>query len=328
VPVNKKTAYYEAWGRVIQSDIELPFDDASPEEPMIIVQRADQIPEGKGKVVYQSVAADGEVVYSCRLGDRGYVWTYPRTGTFEVSREGSLIRWCSAHECERDVSAILSGPILGLALQLQGCVSLHGNSLVFGGSAFGLLAPSGYGKSTLAACLMASGCQLLSDDVLALELSDGRPVALPSLPRLKLWPDSLDHLLSQADWQSLDSYVSWIEKRLLAPDKLGGYCAEARPLAALFVLVPTSPEGDIEVARLRGSEAMLALLANIYQAHLLIHERDLLSRHLETVSHLTLTTPVYAINCPRSFERLDETAAEVLAQLEALIHQKPSSCTR
>jgi hypothetical protein len=309
--------HYEFLGRIVESDLAMPLSSCAPSEAAIVIRRVKGIASG-GDLVHQNVAADGETVYSCRLRSDSYVWEYPRTGSFEISRDGSRICWLAPPACERDAAVLLAGPILGLALQLQGCGALHGNALVRRGSAFGLLAPSGHGKSTLAAALMRAGCELLSDDFLALDLSGADPVALPGRPRLKLWPDSLECFLPEANWPAFDRHVSWVEKRLVSPEQLGAYSPEGRPIAALFVLVPVAPESSLKVERLRGSDAIVALLANVYHARLLSREPDILSGQLETMSRVASRLPVYAIACPRSFERLEETAGAVLGQLQAL----------
>jgi hypothetical protein len=309
--------HYEFFGRVVDSDLALPLSRDGSSEPAIVIRRAPRIGAG-GELVHENVAADGELVYSCRLHSDSYVWEYPRTGRFEISRDGSRISWLASPACEGDAAVLLAGPVLGLALQLQGYGALHGNALVRRGSAFGLLAPSGHGKSTLSAALMRSGCELLSDDILALDLANAEPLALPCRPRLKLWPDSLECFLPQADWPAFDRQVSWVEKRLVSPEQLGAYSPEGRPIAALFVLVPVSPEASLKVERLHGSDAIVALLANVYHARLLIREPNVLAGQLETMSRVASRLPVYAIAYPRSFERLQETAGAVLGQLQAL----------
>jgi hypothetical protein len=210
-----------------------------------------------------------------------------------------------------DAAAALSGPVLGFALQLQGLVSIHGSAVVVDGLAIGFLAPSGYGKSTLAAALLQRGGALLSDDVLALDLRDGAPWVLPSYPVMKLWPHSLASLMGEEAWQALPRHASWLEKRVAPARELGEVCDEARPLRALHVLVPVSAGVRARVTRLHGKNALLALLANGYNAQLLALEPELLAGQLETLQHVAEASPVYAVACPRDLAQLDEVVAAI-----------------
>jgi hypothetical protein len=196
--------------------------------------------------------------------------------------------------------------VLGFALQLQGQTSLHGSAVVIEGAGVGLLAPSGHGKSTLAAALLAAGAALLTDDVLAVDIGAGAPCVLPSYPSMKLWPDALQRLFDGSTWEALPRHASWLDKRVAPATDLGAACDEARPLRALYLLVPVTPEGDVAVRRLHGRDALLALLAHGYNAQLLALEPELLARQLEVFRRIAETTPVYALACPRDLGRLSD----------------------
>ena len=67
--------------------------------------------------------------------------------------------------------------VLPLAAALQGLEILHASAVVLDGRALGFVAPSGTGKTSLAINLAAAGAELLTDDVLALDVSTARPTA-------------------------------------------------------------------------------------------------------------------------------------------------------
>ena len=60
--------------------------------------------------------------------------------------------------------------------------------IVVNGRAVAFLGASTYGKSSLAACFIAAGHRLLTDDTLRLEERDGQWIAYPGPPRLRLLP--------------------------------------------------------------------------------------------------------------------------------------------
>ena len=121
---------------------------------------------------------------------------------------------CEGHEPE-DAEQALVGPVLANALRLQGVAMLHASAVVVGGRAVAISAPSGFGKSTLATALTRAGATLLGDDVLPLERAVDIYLALPYLPRLKLWADSLERL---GRGESRERVAGLLERLDLADD--------------------------------------------------------------------------------------------------------------
>jgi hypothetical protein len=255
------------------------------------------------------MTSTGETVYKLSLCPDEYVWDHPRVGTFEIARDGSKIRWWARDETSQDIATMLCGPILGFALQLQGVAGLHGTAVARSGEALGLLAPSGYGKSTLAAALLRRGFELLTDDVLVAEITDQSVAALPSRPQLKLWPGSLEHLVP--DWQGLSVYMSWLDKRVYVPERVATP-KEAFNLRALYALAPAGESDEVSIERLRGSSAFITLLGLGYQASQLAREAALLKTRMDHSQRLAERVPIYRLGYPRIFERLDEVANAVV----------------
>lgn len=93
------------------------------------------------------------------------------------------------------IRLFLLGTVLAILCFQRGLLPMHASAVDIGGRALLVSGASGAGKSTLAAALSARGYRLLSDDVCALALPEGQPLAvLPAFPRVKLAPDSADRL--------------------------------------------------------------------------------------------------------------------------------------
>jgi hypothetical protein len=89
------------------------------------------------------------------------------------------------------IRLFLLGTVLAILCYRRGLVPLHASAVEVGGGALLMCGPSGLGKSTLAAMLVARGHRLIADDVCVLDLgSDDKPLIRPVLPRLKLWQDA------------------------------------------------------------------------------------------------------------------------------------------
>ncbi len=97
-----------------------------------------------------------------------------------------------------DIRSFLFATILAILCFQKGVLPLHASAVEIDGRALLLTGNSGVGKSTLAAALVDRGFRLLSDDLCALEIADGRsPMIHPAFARVKLWHDSAAYLQRQ-----------------------------------------------------------------------------------------------------------------------------------
>lgn len=315
----RRAGRYAAYGLVISSDLPLRnLTEAAGGRQRLTVRRLQTAANLDGaQPVYEHLNSRGETVY--RLGLQGgvYAWSYVDVADFIVQRDGQKVGWSAKREREADAAGLLAGPVLGFALQLQGQVGLHGSVVAVRDGAIGLLAPSGYGKSTAAAALMARGCPLLSDDIAALDLRLDRPWVLPSYPNMKLWPEAIVELATGLSWQDLPQHVSWLTKRVLPAQTLGGVCEEPMPLSALFVLNPVTA-GKVMIEPIRGNQALLALVSQSYNAHLLALEPDVLANQMSVLARVAESVPVYQIQYPRGFDRLSQMATAIIDETRSL----------
>jgi hypothetical protein len=71
---------------------------------------------------------------------------------------------------------------------------LHGSALCRGDDCFVFCAPSGGGKSTLAASFLKRGFSFLDDNIALVEFQDGMAFIASGSPELRLWEDSMHDL--------------------------------------------------------------------------------------------------------------------------------------
>jgi hypothetical protein len=136
--------------------------------------------------------------------------TPPAPGSVPASTDGQQVviawgdyvtlRMRGGRECAFDFSEALAeamlrryllGPGLGILLHQRGLLVLHASAVNLGGEAVLFIGEKGAGKSTTAAGLLARGHTLLSDDVVAIDLSDPTcPLVLPAFAQIRLRPDS------------------------------------------------------------------------------------------------------------------------------------------
>jgi hypothetical protein len=157
-----------------------------------------------------------------------------------------------------ELSGWLLGSVLGFAMALRGLPTLHGSVVAVNGQAIGLLGVSGAGKSTLAAAFVAAGHAMLADDHLVVAHDAGGYRALPGPPRLRLWPASLPVI--EAEPATLPFSADTDGKHFVAPAP-NAYCAQALPLAAIYILMPrTAGRAQVACETLSPAAALNALM--------------------------------------------------------------------
>ena len=198
----------------------------------------------------------------------------------------------------RNLRLFLLGSALGILCHQRGLLALHANGVVAGDRAFAFAGPSGAGKSSLAAYFAAAGHEILGDDVCAIAFEDGRPFAWPGLPRLKLWGDTLEAFARERG--ALEPAVEGMDKYhvpLADP-------AQPRPISfrRLYILSRAQAGAETAIRRLRGREAMDAVLAQTYRGQYLA-PLGLSADHFRRCAMLLAHAEVYEASRAWGYER-------------------------
>lgn len=125
-------------------------------------------------------------VIRCAQVAEGYV-IQARAVRFFVRDDGKWIELLDRTDNDSELTDLLLGPVLVLALALQRRWCLHGGAVIQRGAAILFLGDSGLGKSTIAAWLSApdSAMQRLADDIVPVAMN-GILRSLPPFPQYKL----------------------------------------------------------------------------------------------------------------------------------------------
>jgi hypothetical protein len=150
----------------------------------------------------------------------------------------------------------------------------------------------------------------MTDDCLLIKREGRVCLAVPAYPALRLWPDSVSALQLESVAQSASALESG--KWRLAIDR---HAAETElvQLSALFVLQnPAKASGDgIEVAPLKGSQAMMALVESAFVLDLV--SKESIRHNFALVSTLAEAgLPMFSLNFPRRYEVLSEVRNKVM----------------
>jgi hypothetical protein len=157
---------------------------------------------------------------------------------------------------------LLCSPVGALLLQ-RGFLPLHASAIATPRGAAIFMGGSGAGKSTLAASFQRRGFRVLADDISAIRFApDGVPWVMPGLPQLKLWPDAVSRLGSNAE--DLARLRPQIEKRAFPFRE--DFHAEPLPLEHIYLLRPRAAT-EVCLERMGAMDRVAPLLQNTYRAH-------------------------------------------------------------
>jgi len=171
----------------------------------------------------------------------GYLMWAQDFGRILISPDGIELL-CEPDPAVADWANILSFQALPLAATIRGLEVMHASGVVLDGRAVLVAGPPGAGKSSLAAALVRAGGELLSDDAVALQLSNGGLTAHAGSTVLHLRTPE-DERLSAAERAALG-----------APERIGAdrqryltnCMPEPAPLGGLFLLQRSDDQPAVE----------------------------------------------------------------------------------
>jgi hypothetical protein len=281
--------HYTLHRRLLASDSELPLlSPANAGAPRLTLRLSTRTHEPQsGTEWHRSDAVGDEAVIIDRTIDGALIVRFPDATAFVVAHDGSAIEILSApaHYTRDDIAAYALGPVLAVALHLQGAVVLHAASVVMHDRAVLFAGASGSGKSTTAAIFHHLGYDILSDDLTEL---DGA-FALPSIAAVRLWPAVLDALYGSAV-AFPDRAPSW-DKKLVRVDAID------RPREIAAILFLESASDTPRLTRLAPKEGWLQLIANAYTAR--FPDPEMSRTIFETTSALADRVPMFSLAPPQ-----------------------------
>ncbi len=289
----------------LDSDIPLgeltPADDPVDPRPIVRV-RLGTAPEALPGV---ALAAHGLQV----AGDSALL-TVTGTARFLIQGGREIIVDPLPGAAERNVRLFLLGSALGALVYQRGLLPLHANAVVIGGVAHAVSGPSGAGKSTLAAWFAKAGYPVLCDDVCVVSFAaDGRPLAWPGLPRVKLWQDAADAL-----GQSTTGLDRAIEGREKFHVPMGVAASAPVPLASFYTLARSDVGEGGGIVPILGSDAMGVVMENSYRGGY-VAALGRSPAHFAQCAAVARHAGVFAVTRPWGFDAMDREATALAAHM-------------
>jgi hypothetical protein len=230
--------------------------------------------------------------------EHGFRLWAPHHGRYEIARDGRSIN-CAVRTGNARWERLFFAQALPLAAALQRIELFHASAVSVEGRVIAFVAPSGTGKTSLAAHLVDRGARLVTDDVLALERRDDSVVAHPGSNVLCVDPFELDQLQT-----TIGSVVGATDKVHVSTSVARG----PQPLAAIYYLERSAAFSSLDISRIADGGSQL-LLGSSFITYL--GSSRFLLDHLELCAYLAEAVPIYRMLVP---ERMGA------ANLAAVLH--------
>ena len=292
-----KHSYY-AYGVNIESEVLLPDLTSADAAPDVRIR----LGEVAGSSLFKSLPENAEVFErpGCKiiaaLGVMCISWE--KVGTFLVHGGTDVIVEREPNVPVEDLQPFLTGPVLSVLLHQRGLFVLHASAVVIDGVAVGFLGAKGDGKSTLAAHLQVRGHQLIGDDIVPVNLENGRAVVVSGFPRIKLYNDSI--LAVGHEPSNFPLIHRFVQKRSFQYSD--NFSTEPFPLHSLYVL---SDGAEVGLEELGHASTFIEITRHTY-VNRYLKALGAEPEHFEHCRKLIQKLPVWKLNRPRDFEAMDD----------------------
>jgi len=162
---------------------------------------------------------------------------------------------------ESEYRVFLEGRAIAAVLNQKKMLTLHGSGIYKGNKGILILGHSGAGKTSLVTGLLENGYNLLTDDVIAYFIENGKPFLRPGMPVQKISKELVEkynlnnHIIGRVDYPGVkhDKYhINRLEK----------YRDSNTEIKTIVYIMPHN--GDTNVIELQGMEKVEMLLKNVY----------------------------------------------------------------
>ena len=175
---------YRAFGLTISSEVallELPEANADgcPDLSILMRSTGRRLPTAKEGVTFDYLDPDGVFM------------AWPGVAAVRIVDPANVIVEAYEGVPQSYLAFPLLGPVMAWVLQKRGLQVFHASAVEVNGACFAFMGDKLAGKSTTAAAFVRAGHRLITDDLLAVDMSDPkRPIVLPAFPQIKLGEDS------------------------------------------------------------------------------------------------------------------------------------------
>ncbi|CAN7713861.1 aldolase [Paenibacillus sp. LjRoot153] len=297
----EKKLVYKAFGLSISSDIQMPeLYQVHNYETQVDIEI---VFEDLSKLWSEHSAVQKDFI----VHENKVMFKIPQIATFCVQSGNKIVVQPIQDADEDEVRLLILGTCMGIILMQRKIFPLHGSAIAIDGKAYAIIGDSGAGKSTLAAAFLRQGYQLLTDDVIAVTLTeDNTPIVTPSYPQQKLWIESL----TQFGMESSGYRSIYQRETKFAIPVASQFTSQSLPLTGIFELV--KGEGDtVKIQSIESLGRLQTLFLHTYR-NFLIPCLGLVEWHFTNSSQILNKVDMYQLQRPTTTFTAQELVSIIL----------------
>lgn len=305
----RRQRFYSVYGGVLRSSIELPElrEIAARDHDWSFDHCPAPAPARASELVGEREI--GREWYRLWQVAGGYRLEYSHAGTFDVDLATQTVVWYEREAAVMElVRTIVLGSAVTILLEAAGLACFHGSAIAIDSQAVVFIAPKHHGKSTFACALATRGARLISDDLVALEVSEGVTVR-DGVASVRLWDDVVEALdvvgACERVLPGIKNTASGFKGHTDAP--------MVTPLAAVYLMSPQQVLDQPELSRtpLRGAEAAVTLAQHTKLPTDLVGLSGAATQ-LRLATAVSAQVPVYRLGIPDDMDLLPACVTQLL----------------
>ncbi len=215
------------------------------------------------------------------------------------------------------IEAQCLGPASALWLELNNVLALHASAVVVDDAAIAFLQDSGSGKSTLTATFLSHQHALLTDDILAVNVTPQTVCGRPGYPQLRLSPQVAQHFV--ADTDKLTSLHPRLEKKRIpvGMSGLGTFYKRPATISHIYVLNRVEDDGaPITIRDLTPADGLRELIRGSSAANT-TDGLGLQQHRIPRLARIAETVPIRRLTYPCGMHHLHDIYQSVVNDIDA-----------
>lgn len=253
---------YKAYNLLIASELHFPE-----------LIEAEGIPDVT--IIFSKDNSADEIQHNGGNNCRGKI---PGVGEFLI-QEGQKITIFPAPNTEEDLLRItILGTAMCMLLRQRGLLVIHASCIRIKDKAVAFMGGSGWGKSTIALTFHTKGYNVLTDDVLPIEVTDDSVMVYPAYSQFKLFPQALTSL--EQDTEGLSKVSQKSHKLTYKFTK--GFQQDSLQLNTIYVLRKGNKH---EITNIKSRDAFLELVQHTRAMNIMTNDNSM-TNHMQLCSKL------------------------------------------
>lgn len=325
--------YYSYAGLNVTSELALPewaeFEQPQPTGDMDVVitlagaldpdltLQGEQSPANRSRDRNSEIASPSTLAMTPVITADEFRLHVPETGDYYVHHGREIVVTPAVGAGAREVRLFLLGTAWGALCYQRGALSLHASVVQLGNGAIAFCGPTGSGKSTIAAWMLARGARLVGDDLCRFEIAGREAHVFPAAPRLKLWRDALDRMGRTTDDLERDHFR--MDKFHLPAVRGEQYFRAAVQTPLRLHAIYLLEWGETGLTRLTGTTALRRLVqAATYRGELL-EPMGRLAEHWQRCADLARSAPIFRFARPRDWNAMEGAIASLVMHAQNIL---------